>query len=257
MIKILAVEDNPAILDFYRDFFTEAGFEVKTAEDALSAITLHQQFKSDLIVLDLGIPAGGGMKVFETLRTSFHDPVPILFSTGKPEQLPDLSKLFNVSVITKSSTPEALMAEVKKLLAGVISRPMNPKPPPPPGAAPAVKRKILVVDDDQNILELYTEILTKAGFEVNTAEDTLGAVTKYQSFDPALIVLDVDMPAGGGRKVFERLRMQLASATPILFSTAAPDKVADLAKNLNVTVLTKPLTPAILLAAVKKLLKLP
>ena len=256
MIKILAVEDNPAILDFYREFFTEAGFEVKTAEDALSAINVHQQFKPDLIVLDLGIPAGGGMKVFETLRTSLHDPVPILFSTGKPEQLPDLSRLFNVSVIAKSSSPETLLAEVKKLLAGVISRPMNPNPPPPPGS-PAVKRKILVVDDDQNILELYTEILTKAGFEINTAEDTFGAVTKYQTFNPALIVLDVDMPAGGGRKVFERLRLQLASATPILFSTASPDSVADLAKYVNVVVLKKPLTPAILLEAVKNLLKLP
>jgi DNA-binding response OmpR family regulator len=256
MLKILAVEDNPAILDFYRDFFTEAGFEVKTAEDAYSAITLHKQFKPDLIVLDLGIPAGGGMLVFETLRTNLQDPVPILFSTGNPEKLPDLSKLFNVSVITKTSTPEALMAEVKKLLAGVISRPMNPNPPPPPGAAPAVKPRILVVDDDQNILELYTEILTKAGFEINTAEDTFGAVTKYQAFKPALIVLDVDMPAGGGRKVFERLRLQLASATPILFSTASPESVADLAKNLNVVVLKKPLTPAILIEAVKKLLKL-
>lgn len=254
MIKILAVEDNPAILDFYRDFFGEAGFEVRTAEDALSAITVHQQFKPDLIVLDLGIPAGGGMKVFETLRTSLHDPVPILFSTGKPEQLPDLSKLFNVSVITKSSTPETLLAEVKKLLAGTINRPMNPNPPPPPKMA--VKQKILVVDDDNNILELYTEILTKAGFEINTAEDTLGAVTKYQGFKPDLIVLDVDMPAGGGRKVFERLRLQLASATPILFSTASPGSVADLAKNLNVMVLKKPLTSAILVEAVKKLLKL-
>ena len=63
-IKILAVEDNPAILEFYIEFFSDMGFEVKTAEDALSALTLHQQFKSDLIVLDLNIPAGGGMLVF-------------------------------------------------------------------------------------------------------------------------------------------------------------------------------------------------
>ena len=112
-------------------------------------------------------------------------------------------------------------------------------------------------DAFQRDLRNQMEILSKAGFEINTAEDTLGAVTKYQAFNPALIVLDVDMPAGGGRKVFERLRLQLASATPILFSTASPDSVADLAKNLNVTVLTKPVTPAILLAAVKKLLKLP
>jgi len=256
MVKILAVEDNPAILDFYRDFFTEAGFEVKTAEDALSALTLYQQFKADLIVLDLNIPAGGGMHVFETLRARMHDPVPIIFSTGKPEQLPNLSKLHNVVVVKKPTDPDVLMAEVKKLLPKFFDRPMNPVPPPPPPLRPAVKYKLLVVDDDPNILALYKEILMKAGFEIETAEDAIGAVTKFQSVKPDLMILDVDMPAGGGRKVFERLRIQLAAATPILFSTASPGSVEDLAKNMNVLILKKPLTPGVLIGAVKDLLKL-
>jgi len=257
MVKILAVEDNPPILDFYRELFTDAGFEVKTAEDALSAITLQQEFKADLIVLDLNIPAGGGMLVFETLRARLHDPVPIIFSTGKPEQLPDLSKLHNVTIIKKPTDPEMLMAVVKDILARRIARPLNPVPPPPPEARQAVKTRILIVDDNPSILELYTEILSKAGFETRTAEDTLGAVTKFHEFKPALIILDVDMPAGGGRMVFDSLRLQLASPVPILFSTASPAAVEDLAKNLNVLILKKPITPGILVGAVKDLLKLP
>lgn len=257
MQKILVVEDNPAILDFYKEFFVDMGFEIKTAEDAFSAITLHQQFKSDLIILDLGIPAGGGMMVFETLRTRLQDPVPIIFSTGKPEQLPhNLHHLANVAVVTKPVAPEALIAEVRKLLPKPDARPMNPNPPPPPVIEPSVKHKVLVVDDDLHILDLYSEILSKAGFEIATAEDAIGAVTKFQEFKPALVVLDVDMPAGGGKKVFERLRMQLLSPTPILFSTASPESVASLEKNLNVMVLKKPVTPGILVGAVKDLLKL-
>jgi len=254
MLKILAVEDNPAILDFYREFFTEAGFEVRTAEDALSAVTKQQQFKADLIILDLNIPAGGGMKVFDTLRTRMADPVPIIFSTGKPEMLPDLSKLHNVSVISKPTDPEKLLAEVKKLLPAASSAAMDPNPPPP--QAQTARRKILIVDDDTCVLELYSEILSKAGFEIQTAEDAIGAVTKAQEFGPGLIILDVDMPAGGGRKVFERLRLQLAIPTPILFSTGSPEAVASLAKNMDVIVLKKPLTAETLLTAAKKLLKL-
>lgn len=257
MQKILAVEDNPAILDFYREFFADFGFEIKTAEDAFSAITLHQEFKPDLIILDLGIPAGGGMMVFETLRTRLQDPVPVIFSTGKPEQLPhNLHHLANVAVITKPVAPEALLAQVRKFLPKPAERPLNPVPPPPPKSVPGVKRRILVVDDDNTILELYREILAKAGFEVQAAEDAIGAVTKFQEFKPELIILDVDMPAGGGRKVFERLRLQLAAPTPILFSTATPAAVADLEKNLNVLVLKKPVTPGILVGAVKDLLKM-
>ena len=45
MPKILAVEDNPALLDFYIEFFEEQGFEVQTAEDAFSAINKQQQFQ--------------------------------------------------------------------------------------------------------------------------------------------------------------------------------------------------------------------
>ncbi len=260
-IKILAVEDNPAILDFYREFFEDMGFEVQTSEDALSAITLYQQFKADLIVLDLNIPAGGGQLVFDTIRTRLQDPVPIIFSTGKPEMLPhSLKNLHNVTVVGKPIAPEALLGEVRRLLPQFFNKAPNPVPPPPPPpelvARTAVRHKVLVVDDDQTILELYTEILSKAGFEVQTAEDAIGAVTKFQDFHPELVILDVDMPAGGGRKVFERLRIQMASPAPILFSTASPAAVEDLARNLNVLVLKKPITPGILTGAVKDLLKL-
>lgn len=255
MPKILAVEDNPAILDFYREFFADTGFEVQTAEDALSAISLQQQFKADLIVLDLNIPAGGGMLVFQTLRTRLCDPVPIIFSTGKPEDLPNLKNLHNVSFVSKPADPQLLLAEVKRLLAQNAAPAMNPVPPPPPKVR-TTTHKILVVDDDLTILELYKEILSKAGFEIQTAEDAIGAVTRFQEFKPALVILDVDMPAGGGKKVFERLRMQLLSPVPILFSTATPESVESLAKNLNVLVLKKPLTPGLLVGAVKDLLKI-
>lgn len=267
MIKILAVEDNPAILDFYREFFTEMGFEVRTAEDALSALTLQQQFKADLIVLDLNIPAGGGMHVFDTLRARLHDPVPIIFSTGKPELLPrSLKNLHNASFLPKPTPPEALLAEVKRMLPRHFGeqlehKPPVPAPPPPPPPERLARRagpglKILVVDDDPSILELYAEILLKAGFAVRKAEDASGAVTVFQDFRPALVVLDVDMPAGGGRKVFERLRVQLASPAPVLFCTASPASVADLEKSLNVMVLKKPVTPGVLTGAVRDLLGL-
>ncbi|PIU19476.1 MAG: hypothetical protein COT18_07310 [Elusimicrobia bacterium CG08_land_8_20_14_0_20_59_10] len=260
MVKILAVEDNPAILDFYREFFAEAGFVIETAEDALSAITKYQQFKPDVIILDLDIPAGGGMQVFERLRSSFNDPVPIIFSTGKPEKLPRLENLHNVSGLPKPVNPELLLAEVQKLTAAPAPE-MNPVPPPPPSpellrkaAAARQKARVLVVDDDFTILELYKDFLGPAGFEVQTAEDAVSALTRFQEFKPALIILDVDIPGGGGKSVFERLRIQLAAPTPIIFSTGSPKEVQALEKNMNVVVLKKPLVPATILEAIRKML---
>ncbi len=117
--------------------------------------------------------------------------------------------------------------------------------------------KILVVDDDLSLLEIYKEIFAKAGFAVETAEDAVSAVTKYQIFKPDLLVLDVEMPAGGGRKVFDCLRTVYQTATPIIFSTGMPEKVQGPAKMANVSVLKKPVTPETLIAEVKKLLKIP
>ncbi len=117
--------------------------------------------------------------------------------------------------------------------------------------------KILAVDDDLCILELYKEIFSKAGFEIETAEDASAAMMKFQTVKPDLLVLDVDMPAGGGQKVFDRLRNLLLASTPIIFSTGSPERVSGLARNFNVVILKKPVNPELLIDTARKLLNTP
>lgn len=148
MSKILVVDDIPAIVDFSKEFFEDAGFEVRTAETADGAVAIQRQFRADVILQDLNVPGGGGLFVYETLRSE-GDLVPIIFSTGKPETLGDLNKMSNVSALRKPTNPDVLMAEVQKQLAArqaaapaapppppapqaAAERPMNPNPPPPP-----------------------------------------------------------------------------------------------------------------------------
>jgi len=136
MIKILAVEDNKAIVDFYFEFFTDFGYEVQTAEDAGTAIQKQQSFHADIMILDLDIPGGGGIYVYDTVRNKMKDNVPIIFSTGKPEKLAELRGLSNVSSLGKPTPPEKLIAEVQRL-AGTKKMPQADPgfapPPPPPG----------------------------------------------------------------------------------------------------------------------------
>ena len=130
MKKILAVEDNKAIVDFYFEFFTDFGYEVETAEDAGTAIEKQKTFHADVMILDLDIPGGGGLFVYETVRGKLNDNVPIIFSTGKPEKLAELGGLSNISSLGKPTPPEKLIAEVKRLTE-------SPKTPlPDPGFAP-------------------------------------------------------------------------------------------------------------------------
>ncbi len=58
--------------------------------------------------------------------------------------------------------------------------------------------KILVVDDDKKIRELFSEALTKHGYDVITAENGLEALGLAMADAPALILMDLDMPKMNG-----------------------------------------------------------
>src|SRR3989338_10476081 len=106
MPKILVVDDIPAIVEFSKEFFEDAGFEVRTADTAPGAIDAQREFQADAILQDLNIPGGGGVFVYETLRAQ-NDLVPIIFSTGKPETLGDISRMINVSALRKPTDPRS------------------------------------------------------------------------------------------------------------------------------------------------------
>ena len=117
-------------------------------------------------------------------------------------------------------------------------------------------KKILVVDDDPTMLALYRDMLGGAGFEVHSAEDGTTAVVQYQNVKPDLILLDADMPAGGGTTVFRRLRSTLGIDIPIIFVTGKPDLVADLLGGPNIALVTKPVSKDRLLTEVASALNI-
>jgi CheY-like chemotaxis protein len=83
-MRILAVEDDADIRDFYRSFLREEGHEALLAADGRQALELARQ-KPDAIVLDLGLPEMDGYQVLERLRS---DPdtrdIPVIIVTAYP-----------------------------------------------------------------------------------------------------------------------------------------------------------------------------
>jgi len=58
-LKILAADDDPGALLFYKSLLTEAGYLVETAVEATAAIILFKESPSDLLILDVDMPSGG------------------------------------------------------------------------------------------------------------------------------------------------------------------------------------------------------
>jgi len=69
-LRILVVDDEPAILRFLRASLSSQGYIVSTAADARRAIDSIRAGAVDLAILDLGLPDKDGLDVIETIRES-------------------------------------------------------------------------------------------------------------------------------------------------------------------------------------------
>ena len=78
--------------------------------------------------------------------------------------------------------------------------------------------KIMVADDDQNICELLRLYLEKEQYTVVIANDGNEAIAKFNSENPALILLDIMMPGLDGWQVCREIRKK--SNVPIIMITA-------------------------------------
>ena len=83
--------------------------------------------------------------------------------------------------------------------------------------------RILVVDDEQAVLDLLVYNLSKAHYEVLTAEDGRKALDLARQAEPDLILLDLMLPEIDGLDVCRELRH--ASKVPIIMITARGEEV--------------------------------
>ncbi len=88
----------------------------------------------------------------------------------------------------------------------------------------AAKKKILVVDDDEPFGAMLREAFEGAGYEVALCFDPLGGSAAVAKFIPDLIILDIDMPAGGGRMLFRNVRNHAALAARPILVVSGTDK---------------------------------
>jgi DNA-binding response OmpR family regulator len=85
-IKILIVDDERDFLHTLGSRLRASGYGVAFAVDGLSAITVAKEEKPDLIILDIGLPAGDGFYVMQRLsalaQTAF---IPVIIATGQDD----------------------------------------------------------------------------------------------------------------------------------------------------------------------------
>ena len=83
--------------------------------------------------------------------------------------------------------------------------------------------RVLVIDDDGDIRRLVADLLGRAGFSVEQAEDGRAGLRALHRTPPDLVVLDVSMPELDGWETLARIRD--LSEVPVLMLTARGDEL--------------------------------
>jgi diguanylate cyclase (GGDEF)-like protein len=119
------------------------------------------------------------------------------------------------------------------------------------------KKKILVIDDTELMVKLTTDVLTKHGYEVVSANNGVDGIKMVASEKPDLVLLDVVMPGIDGFEVCKLLRKDESNnLIPIIMLTAQgneEDKLAGLELGAD-DYITKPFNPRELVSRVRNTL---
>jgi len=91
-----------------------------------------------------------------------------------------------------------------------------------PRAHPPHRARLLVVDDEDSLLDLLGDALRFAGYEVHRARSGFEALRLAADTDPALVLLEVNLPDLDGFEVCQRLRRDGADVA-VIFLTARDD----------------------------------
>lgn len=117
--KILIVDDDPDTLEFIQYNLEQDGFEVKTANNGLKALSVLSAFTPDLIILDLMMPEMDGIETcMEIRKMPKLESVLIAFLTARGE---DYSQIAGLEAgaddyITKPVKPRLLISKINSLL---------------------------------------------------------------------------------------------------------------------------------------------
>jgi two-component system cell cycle response regulator DivK len=84
-----------------------------------------------------------------------------------------------------------------------------------------VGQKILVVEDNELNLKLFCDLLRAHGYEAEPVRDGREAVARARSFQPELVVMDIQMPYITGLELIEQMKGdEELRRTPIMAVTA-------------------------------------
>ena len=81
--KILVIDDDINICDLLRMYLEKEGYEVRTANDGVEAMTAFRMYEPDLVLLDIMLPKKDGWQICREIREQSSKPVIMISAKGE------------------------------------------------------------------------------------------------------------------------------------------------------------------------------
>jgi adenylate cyclase len=121
---LLIANADTFLVDVYRDFFVDLGYEVETAAGGLECLSKLRECLPDVLILDRDIPWGGGDGVLARMRQEAglpQVPVILVISPAPPAAVADCVVPPVVACLAKPFRLQALAEKVRCAQSALIS----------------------------------------------------------------------------------------------------------------------------------------
>jgi DNA-binding response OmpR family regulator len=146
--RILIVDDEPRIREVVANYLRRDGYRVETAVDGETARTGLTEFKPDLVVLDLMLPAVSGFEVLNDIRRE--GDLPVILLTARAEESDRVAglELGADDYVVKPFSPRELVARVRTVLRRSTGKPLS-DPYEYDGIVIDTTRRVAMVEEDR------------------------------------------------------------------------------------------------------------
>jgi signal transduction histidine kinase/DNA-binding response OmpR family regulator/PAS domain-containing protein len=210
IIRILAVDDDPDILAFFRDVAQRFNLHCDTASDGESALALvREKSNYNIYFIDWKMPGMDGIALTNAIRGTERgsdNSIIIMISAVDWNAIKDQAQNAGIDrFLSKPLFPSAVIDAISECL-GVDRNKMD-------GAKKKgddfTGHRVLLVEDMEINREIVLALLESTNLEIDCAENGVQAVNMFSS-DPEkyeVIFMDVQMPEMDGYEATGRIRL--------------------------------------------------
>ena len=247
-LKLLIAEDDEKIVKIYDKFLSGIAFDTQFAGDGTDALIKYDQWKPDIILLDILLPKMPGLEVLKEIRKIRKDKnstIIMATSQGSEETVKTCLQHgiqgYIIKPVDSARLNRTIIDNYIMHIIALQGKNLEPKPKAPKASkknvstekdknkseTPLKKIKVLIVDDDPKIIQLYNKCLSPKAYDIKTAINIDEGFKIYQSWSPNMIVLDILFPEMSGIELLKNIRIKCKDqkTTIVMATTQKKDAV--------------------------------